>query len=297
MLTTLSDIKCYEPVFVPYENESGHLSFAIRSFSQYNSKFILSVDPYSLDVTIKNSSIMFKKLGTFDDGRIKNSAYFKAIKKFSSPPYKLKNYGMTSLENVNCKNDVALTIDLCPSQKPLDKKLFNKTITKFKGKYIPIAIAISGKWIENHKLDFQWLKKISKNKLVDIIWVNHSYNHPYKKGVADSQNFLLTSGVNFEEEIINTELQLIKNGITPSVFFRFPGLVADEKSIKKLAEFSLIPLGADAWLAIGQKPKTGSIILVHGNGNEPQGLSLLYDYYSKDSLKLVSIKHYEARTE
>ena len=29
-------------------------------------------------------------------------------------------------------------------------------------------------------------------------------------------------------------------------------------------------LGADAWLAIGQKPGPGSIVLVHPNGNEPE---------------------------
>lgn len=40
----------------------------------------------------------------------------------------------------------------------------------------------------------------------------------------------------------------------------------------KLQKFGLIPVGADAWLAMDQLPHSGSIILVHGNSNEPQGI-------------------------
>lgn len=297
MLTSMSEIKYYKPVFIPYENETGRLSIAIRSFHQYNSELILSVDPQNLDVTIKSSVVISKKLKNFNDARVKNSTYVRALKQFSSPPYTLKNYGMKSVNSVRQKVCAVLSIDLCPSKKKLDKELFIKTMAEFESKPIPVAIAISGKWLENHRSDFRWLKKLSDDKLFDITWLNHSYNHPYKKGVYDTKNFLLTSGVDFDKEILDTEVMMLKNGITPSIFFRFPGLIADEKLIKKLADFSLIPVGAEAWLAIGQQPKSGSIILVHGNGNEPYGLKLLYDYYNKDALKLITIKHYDARTK
>ena len=36
----------------------------------------------------------------------------------------------------------------------------------------------------------------------------------------------------------------------------------------------LVSLGADAWLALRQAPKPGSIVLVHPNGNEPEGLKI-----------------------
>jgi hypothetical protein len=36
----------------------------------------------------------------------------------------------------------------------------------------------------------------------------------------------------------------------------------------------LIALGADAWLALDQRPNAGSIVLVHLNGNEPLGVKL-----------------------
>lgn len=34
----------------------------------------------------------------------------------------------------------------------------------------------------------------------------------------------------------------------------------------------MIDLGADAWLAKGEEPKEGSLILVHGNSNEHAGI-------------------------
>jgi hypothetical protein len=37
-------------------------------------------------------------------------------------------------------------------------------------------------------------------------------------------------------------------------------------------EYGLIPIGSDAWLAKGQPIHSGSIVLIHGNGNEPIGI-------------------------
>jgi hypothetical protein len=63
---------------------------------------------------------------------------------------------------------------------------------------------------------------------------------------------------------------LIANGETPSLFFRFPGLVSSDPLMRTVRRFHLVTLGADAWLAISQKPGPGSIVLVHPNGNEPE---------------------------
>jgi hypothetical protein len=41
----------------------------------------------------------------------------------------------------------------------------------------------------------------------------------------------------------------------------------------------LISLGADAWLALNQRPHDGSIMLVHPNGNEALGLKI----YAQDA--------------
>jgi len=43
----------------------------------------------------------------------------------------------------------------------------------------------------------------------------------------------------------------------------------------------LIPIGSAAWLAKGETPRAGSLILVHANGNEPEGIRLLQIFFAK----------------
>ena len=86
------------------------------------------------------------------------------------------------------------------------------------------------------------------------------------------RKLLLSAGTNPKVEILSTEKYLLEAGQNPGVFFRFPGLVSNKKLIKTLKSYGLIPLGADAWIAKGQAIRPGGIILVHGNGNEPDGI-------------------------
>jgi hypothetical protein len=51
-------------------------------------------------------------------------------------------------------------------------------------------------------------------------------------------------------------------------------LVANEAALSITQELGLIPLGSNAWLNKGEKPQPGSIVLIHGNGNEPRGVHL-----------------------
>jgi hypothetical protein len=90
---------------------------------------------------------------------------------------------------------------------------------------------------------------------------------------------LLLPGVDADSEILETERLLIANGQTPSLFFRFPGLVSSSPLMQAVRRNHLISLGADAWLALNQKPRDGSVILVHPNGNEELGLKI----YAKDA--------------
>jgi hypothetical protein len=97
--------------------------------------------------------------------------------------------------------------------------------------------------------------------------------------VAEGANFLLLPGVDPDFEILETERLLIANGGTPSLFFRFPGLVSSSPLMQAVRRHHLIALGANAWLALNEKPHDGSIILVHPNGNEELGLKI----YARDS--------------
>ncbi len=117
--------------------------------------------------------------------------------------------------------------------------------------------------------------------------INHSATHPYRKNQPLEQNFLLSPGTNFTDEVLGTEISLIRAGVTPSIFFRFPGLVSSREQIMTLANWGLVALGSNAWLAKGEKAKAGSVILIHGNQNEPAGETLLLNYVESKTADIV----------
>ena len=172
------------------------------------------------------------------------------------------------------QNDKAiyLTMDLCPSQKKGYESEFIERLTKQNGK-TPIAIALSSAWKDHHEKEFE---SLVNNPLLEITWVNHTHTHFYDRNFPDRENFMLHANTNVKAEILGVEKKLLEEGITPSVFFRFPGLIADEKLMRELREtYFLIPLAANAWIAKNEPIKMGSIILIHGNKNEPQGIEML----------------------
>jgi peptidoglycan/xylan/chitin deacetylase (PgdA/CDA1 family) len=183
---------------------------------------------------------------------------------------------------------IMITIDLCPSSKPYNKELFDylDALSKKLGYPIPVAICPSGTWILKHSDELAAIK----SKDLDITWVNHSYSHPI------DHDFLNNPKINFKYEV-EENLKVFQNyGLKPSKYFRFPGLRANQSRLKELSSMGYIPLGANAWLAKGQKIKNGSIVLVHGNGNEPWGVEILLNYlkeHQKDILdgqvRIISI--------
>lgn len=172
------------------------------------------------------------------------------------------------------RKGINLTADLCPSSLPLDRSFFNELIEKFlpEQKPIPIALAVTGNWMYDHPDDLHWLIGLADSGIFNITWINHSYNHRWCDSLPLDKNFLESKGTNLDVEVLKTERKMIENGMMPSVFFRFPGLVSDSLLFRKITAYGLIPVGTDAWLAKKQSPKDGSIVLVHANGNEPYGI-------------------------
>jgi hypothetical protein len=169
---------------------------------------------------------------------------------------------------------VTLTIDLCPSHKPLDRIIFTSLIAEFKKTEmpVPLALSITGKFMLTHPGDLLWLKSLIDSGEISVTWINHTYNHHYDPNIPLKKNFLLEPGTNLNFEILGTEEALLQNGFLSSVFFRFPGLVSDQQVVDSVISYGLIPIGSDSWLAKGQPVHKGSIILIHGNGNEPVGI-------------------------
>ncbi|MBN1547875.1 MAG: hypothetical protein JW902_14590 [Syntrophaceae bacterium] len=272
-------ISHYQVLFLPFYF-NGEIRIAIRSFEHEGRSMVLAVDPVRLETTVIPAlSVDFFQF--VPRNRWRYSRFYASLLKHTSAPYPLQNDGLTEADAPI--EGTLLTADLCPSRKPLEKRLFEELIALCKegGVPVPVGIAISGIWAATHGTDLQWLIDRMQERKLTITWINHSFSHPYDSREPLHETFLLTPGINFKKEILLTEAMLLGKGLLPSIFFRFPGLVSDRRLIRQLRKLSLIPVGSRAWLAKGESPAEGSIILVHGNGNEPQGIDLFLELFRK----------------
>jgi len=234
----------------------------IRVFDKNRTKHYLAVNTTTLKTDIIQDIDELKECN-------ESSRYISMIDKSTTPPYPLQNDGIT-----NMSSGIYITTDLCPSSKRgFEKRLYEAVIKHFKNP-APITLFITKRWIERHSKEFELLKRWDRDGNLSIIWGNHTAYHHYHPKTALKHNFVLSPEENLTDDILTLEKYLIDNDITPSIFFRFPGLVSDRRSIEIAKRLGLIIIGSDAWLAKGQMPKNGSIILIHGNKNEPKGVDI-----------------------
>lgn len=248
--------------------KNGETRLATRRMSLDGEELLLLIDPQTLKASLERASC-WRCAETTDEEQAE-TRFMQALRPPADPdrPPALVNAGLIHGKGAGA----FITGDLCPSHKPLDRAFIEEVAAQGPG--TPLTLAVSGAWIAHHGEDFAWLQEKARSGALDITWADHSYSHPYVVGLKDAQNYLLRPGVDLDREIFETEKILIAHGETPSIFFRFPGLVSDAALLEKLTERHLIAFGADSWLALGPPPKAGSIVLVHPNGNEPGGLAI-----------------------
>lgn len=246
----------------------------LRKMEKSGQLFYLVVNPQTLSTQLVPSAGIAVKQMNWGDTRayFQNTPYFKALAAAGKQSLALQDAGI--IHGYPKEKGITLTIDLCPSHKPLDRIIFTALITEFKKieQPVPVALSITGRWMLTHTDDLNWLKELVAKKEIDITWTNHTYNHHFSLTAPLKTNFLLEPGTDLNFEILGTELAMLQHGLLPSVFFRFPGLVSDQRVVDQVLTYGVIPIGSDAWLAKGQKPGAGSIVLIHGNGNEPVGV-------------------------
>ncbi len=256
----------------------------LRRFENQGKDYFLLVNPQTLQTKVNESSFYQVKPMTLTQTRtfFKKTPYEKAISKAEKQSVAIQDAGIE--RGMPSETGISLTADLCPSHRMLDRRIFTTLINEFQKveRPAPIALSVSGIWMLQHKQDLEWLKQLVNSGEIRVTWVNHSYTHRVSKNAPLKLNFLLEPGTNITYEVLETEKLMLKNGLVPSAFFRFPGLVSDQQLVYKVTDFGLIPIGSDAWLAKGQQPQAGSIVLIHGNGNEPVGV--------EDFIKLLHSK-------
>jgi len=259
LYATAAKVEHYTPVTPP--TCYGH-SAILRTFDLDGRRMQLVVDTTTLRTRIRP---MAKTPGH----PCGDSRYTRLLARAAAAPWPLQNDGIT-----HGKKGLYLSTDLCPSSKKGYERRLYQALIRHLPRPVPVTLFITKHWIDKHPEAFEELRAWDRNGSLAITWGNHTAWHHYHPGKPLRENFVLSPEENLSADILELEKTLIERGVTPSVFFRFPGLVSDRKAVETVTRFGLVTVGTDAWLAKGQSPKAGSIILLHGNSNEPRGVEI-----------------------
>ncbi|MFH0792517.1 MAG: polysaccharide deacetylase family protein [bacterium] len=182
---------------------------------------------------------------------------------------------------------VSLTLDMCWSLRDIETEFFFSLpeIARARGGKVWPVVFVTGRWMEQHPGDMDRLIRLSQRPEVVIIWGNHSWVHP--KDYDFMNDF---SPEELEADTLRTESLMLEYGIVPTVYYRFPGLIHDEAHLGKILELDLLPIDCESWMsAIGSNqppsrvpPRDGSILLLHGNGNEHSGITVMNDWLTSN---------------
>jgi hypothetical protein len=270
--TTVSRLRATTALLA--ERGASGLTVALRAFERGGRPFYLVVDPHTLATRVVSATDARIDARPWPMIRavLADTTYGRALTESEGHEGPLQDAGLTSVRTP--RPGIDLTVDLCPSRRPLDRSLFNALVEELgrEQKPVPVGIAVTGVWMQEHPQDLAWLLSRARTGTLDVTWINHSFHHRSSPSLPLRSNFLLEPGTDLTAEVLETERAMLTAGITPSVFFRFPGLVSTPAIFERIVALGLIPLGSDAWLAKNEWPREGSIVLVHANGNEPLGV-------------------------
>ncbi|MBF0165893.1 MAG: polysaccharide deacetylase [Magnetococcales bacterium] len=261
----------------------------LRGFTLNQEPHVLTLDPETLTTAIHPLETVTMLDAAPEDHP--QSPHARALARQLAPPHPLVNAGLRRAERPLA--GFCLTIDLCPAPKPMDYRLFEGLMTHDLPSPVPVAIAVSGGWIRRHEKDFHWLRARHDDGNLSITWINHAHTHFYAPERPYAENFLLAKGSDPTCEVLAVEWLLIRHGVTPPPFFRFPGLVSSPALLAEVSRLGLIAIGCDTILADGDRIRPGGIVLMHGNGNEPRGVELLLQRLKKPPTpQLVSLSEF-----
>jgi hypothetical protein len=209
--------------------------------------------------------------------RIAESAYARSLAELAASSKALESIDRDARIEENVTEPFALTIDMCQSRKPWDKRLFDWAVSLSDQIHapVPLGIAMTGGWAQAHPTELDQLLAWQSAGKLAITWINHSSTHPLNclNASCSKAEFLTAASVDFDEQVFGLERSLLARGMVPSTIFRFPGLIHDGRRLSQLSRLSLMPLDSDAWIAKGQGIHPRAVVLIHGNGNEPEGIT------------------------
>lgn len=287
---------------------------AIREIASGSKAMKLVIDPATLETALVSAKKLSCERTTLTtDPNFVNASYGRLLTHFAKPAsgkFVAANEGFKrfaascAVRAADASTSLApmvLTMDLCPAHsegdakhphRPFDLGYFQSLQQEGlrTGRVVNATVFVSGGWLRMHKRETKQLLELNDpSKGLSLTFANHSNTHPYLGNhIPSTQNFMTAlSRDQFFDEVVATEKEMLKAGITPSVFFRFPGLMSNANEITALQEMGLVPVGTTGWLALNggsnpqyagfdfsndQAAKPGRILLTHANGNEENGV-------------------------
>ncbi len=154
------NITNYKAVYGSYQR-LGQNFIVLRTFENNNVPFCLTVHTENLSTALVPTAELSIAPNTLQELRkqFSNTAYIKAMLDSENNSKNIQDAGVT--HSIPKERGTNLTIDLCPSHKGLDRIVFVDLINEFKKIELPVpmAISVSGLWIEKHSEDLNWLKQ------------------------------------------------------------------------------------------------------------------------------------------
>jgi hypothetical protein len=174
-------------------------------------------------------------------------------------------------------HSLSATADFCWSLRAMESDfLLHPPPAATVGEKPALTVFISGRWLEQHPADMETLIALDQGGAVALNWGLHSWIHPKAGEFMDDLPVDVV-----QSDTLRLESLMLEWGIVPTVYYRFPGLIHDTLRLDTILAMDLLPIDCDAWVAVqseaghpfGGPIRDGSIVLVHGNGNEPIGIS------------------------
>jgi peptidoglycan/xylan/chitin deacetylase (PgdA/CDA1 family) len=225
--------------------------------------------PNPVSVIVEENALKYK----FIDAELDKTVWHQRIAWFKKAA--AAEQGLRNGERSKLSKSVCVTIDLCWSTHPFEEKfLMNLPVLAKESDGASAAFFVCGRWMEQHPTEMEALLNLEQ-KGANLTWGLHSWVHPISGGFMNE-----LSVAEVREDTLRVERELLEWGIVPTVYYRFPGLIHDTARLSAILDLGLLPIDCDAWVAVqetnhpfGHAIQDGSIVLLHGNGNEPQGIA------------------------
>lgn len=239
-----------------------------------------TLEPVAADTLTQDTQVSMETIG--------DSPYLLGLSETSNSTLSTLHHEATQAPG----DQFSLTVDMCQSSRVWDLDLFRWMVdlSSVTGEPTRVGIAMTGLWAARHSHNFQQLLDWQRDGKLDITWINHSNRHQLSKDSRGKYHFLTKASIDFEKAVTDLEILLLSQDQMFSPLFRFPGLVHDSHRLRQLNGLSLLGLDANGWLAKGQPLADGSVVLLHGNGNETVGVRMFFEAIFGREAELASGK-------